>query len=62
MAKHLQSGDKRAADHFSSILHPTRRTALSLAIAIALGMPGMVQAQAAPATEGELEELSLIHI
>ncbi|MBP7607861.1 MAG: TonB-dependent receptor [Steroidobacteraceae bacterium] len=57
MAKHLQSGDKRAADHFSSILHPTRRTALSLAIAIALGMPGMVQAQAAPATEGELEEI-----
>ena len=57
MAKHLQSGDKRAADHFSSILYPTRRTALSLAIAIALGMPGMVQAQAAPAAEGELEEI-----
>ncbi len=57
MAKQLQSGDKRAADHFSSILYPTRRTALSLAIAIALGMPGMVQAQAAPAAEGELEEI-----
>jgi len=57
VAKHLQSGDKRAADHFSSILYPTRRTALSLAIAIALGMPGMVQAQTAPAAEGELEEI-----
>ena len=57
MAKHLQSGDKRAADRFSSILYPTRRTALSLAIAIALGMPGMVQAQDAPAAEGELEEI-----
>ncbi|MCX7052909.1 MAG: TonB-dependent receptor [Proteobacteria bacterium] len=57
MAKHLQSGDKRAADRFSSILYPTRRTALSLAIAIALGMPGMVQAQTAPAAEGELEEI-----
>ena len=57
MAKHLHSGDKRAADHFSSILNPTRRTALSLAIAIALGMPGMVQAQDAPAAEGELEEI-----
>ncbi|MBK7901950.1 MAG: TonB-dependent receptor [Proteobacteria bacterium] len=57
MAKHLQSGDKRAADHFSSILYPSRGTALSLAIAIALGMPGMAQAQAAPAAEGELEEI-----
>ena len=57
MAKQLLSGDKRAADHFSSILYPTRRTALSLAIAIALGMPGMVHAQAAPAGEGELEEI-----
>ena len=57
MAKHLQSGDKRAADHFSSILYPSRGTALSLAIAIALGMPGMVQAQEAPAAEGELEEI-----
>ncbi len=57
MAKHLQSGDKRAADRFSSIHYPTRRTALSLAIALALGMPGMVQAQTAPAAEGELEEI-----
>jgi iron complex outermembrane recepter protein len=57
VAKHLQSGDKRAADHFSSILHPSRRTALSLAIAIALGMPGMAQTQEAPAAEGELEEI-----
>ncbi len=57
MAKHLQSGDKRAADRFTSILYPTRRTALSLAIAVALGMPGMVQAQDAPAAEGELEEI-----
>jgi TonB-dependent receptor len=57
VAKHLQSGDKRAADRFSSILYPTRRTALSLAIAIALGMPGMAQAQTEPAAEGELEEI-----
>ncbi len=57
MAKHLQSGDKRAADRLSSILLPTRRTALSLAIAVALGMPGIVHAQAAPAAEGELEEI-----
>ena len=57
VAKHLQSGDKRAADRFSSILYPTRRTALSLAIAVALGMPGMVQAQTAPAAGGELEEI-----
>jgi iron complex outermembrane recepter protein len=57
VAKHLQSGDKRAADHSSSILDPTRRTALSLAIAIALGLPGMVQAQEAPAAEGALEEI-----
>ncbi|MDH4167078.1 MAG: TonB-dependent receptor, partial [Gammaproteobacteria bacterium] len=57
MAKHLQSGDQRAVDRFSSILHPTRRTALSLAIAVALGLPGMVQAQTAPAAEGQLEEI-----
>ena len=57
MAKQLQSGDTRAVDRFSSILPPTRRTALSFAIAIALGMPGMVHAQAAPAAEGELEEI-----
>jgi iron complex outermembrane receptor protein len=57
VAKHLQSGDKRAADRFSSILYPTRRTALSLAIAVALGLPGMVQAQAAPAADDQLEEI-----
>ncbi|MDH4073648.1 MAG: TonB-dependent receptor plug domain-containing protein, partial [Gammaproteobacteria bacterium] len=57
MAKHLQSGDKRAADRFSSILFPTRRTALSLAIAVALGLPGMVQAQTAPAADDQLEEI-----
>ena len=57
MAKHLQSGDKRAADRFSSILYPTRRTALSLAIAVALGLPGMVQAQTAPAAADQLEEI-----
>jgi len=57
VAKHLHSGDKRAADRFTSILYPTRRTALSLAIAVALGMPGMVHAQAAPAAAGELEEI-----
>ncbi|MEY2918998.1 MAG: hypothetical protein RL261_303, partial [Pseudomonadota bacterium] len=56
MAKHLQSGDKRA-DRLNSILYPTRRTALSLAIAVALGMPGMVYAQATPAAAGELEEI-----
>lgn len=57
MAKQLQSGDTRVVDRFSSILPPTRRTALSFAIAIALGMPGMVHAQAAPAAEAELEEI-----
>ena len=57
MAKHLQSGVTRAADRFSSIIHPTRRTALSLAVAVALGMPGMVLAQEAPAAEGDLEEI-----
>ena len=57
MAKQLQSGDTRVVDRFSSILPPTRRTALSLAIAVALGMPGMVHAQDAPAAEGELEEI-----
>jgi TonB-dependent receptor len=57
VAKQLQSGDTRAVDRLSSILPPTRRTALSFAIAIALGMPGMVHAQAAPAAEGELEEI-----
>jgi len=57
VAKYLQSGDKRAADRFSSILYPTRRTALSLAIAVALGLPGMVQAQTAPAADDQLEEI-----
>jgi iron complex outermembrane recepter protein len=55
VAKHLQSGDNRA-DRFSSIIFPARRTALSFAVAVALGMPGMAMAQDAPA-EGELEEI-----
>jgi TonB-dependent receptor len=57
VAKQLQSGDTRVVDRFSSTLPHTRRTALSFAIAIALGMPGMVHAQAAPAAEAELEEI-----
>jgi iron complex outermembrane recepter protein len=55
VAKHLQSGDTRAANRFTLNHRPSRRTALSFAIAIALGMPGMVQAQAEPAAE--LEEI-----
>jgi iron complex outermembrane recepter protein len=55
VAKHLQSGDNRA-ERFSSIIFPARRTALSFAVAVALGMPGMAMAQDAPA-EGELEEI-----
>ena len=56
VAKHLQSGDTYAADRFTLNHRPSRRTALSLAVAIALGMPGMVQAQAEPAA-AELEEI-----
>jgi TonB-dependent receptor len=55
VAKHLQASELRAGDrlnlHFSA-----RRTALSLAVAVALGAPGMAYAQEAPA-EGELEEI-----
>ncbi|HEX9208859.1 MAG TPA: TonB-dependent receptor plug domain-containing protein, partial [Steroidobacteraceae bacterium] len=40
-----------------SHVHLRRRTALSLAIAVALGLPGVVLAQTAPAAEGELEEV-----
>jgi TonB-dependent receptor len=40
-----------------SHIHLRRRTALSLAIAVALGMPGALLAQETPAAEEELEEV-----
>ncbi len=45
MAKHPQPGSRRAHDSLISHLYPSRRTALSLAIAIALGLPGVAMAQ-----------------
>ena len=45
MAKHPQPGSRRAHDSLISHLYPSHRSALSLAIAIALGLPGVAMAQ-----------------
>jgi iron complex outermembrane receptor protein len=45
VAKHPQPGSRRAHDSLISNLYPSRRSALSLAIAIALGLPGVAMAQ-----------------
>jgi TonB-dependent receptor len=56
VAKHLQASEHRAGDRLTSHIL-ARRTALSLAVAVALGVPGMAFAQAATAEGEQLEEI-----
>ena len=65
VAKHPQTGSRRTHDSLISHLYPSRRSALSLAIAVALGLPGVAMAQqeevpqesAKAAEEAQLEEV-----
>jgi TonB-dependent receptor len=56
VTKLSQPGSRRE-DERLTYLHLGRRSALSLAIAVALGLPGAVLAQDAPAADAELEEV-----
>ena len=56
MTKLSQPGSRRE-DERLTYLHLGRRSALSLAVAVALGLPGAVLAQDAPAADAELEEI-----
>ncbi len=57
MAKHSKSVTGRTGERLPSFLHLNRRSALSLAIATALALPGLSLAQDAPPASGELEEV-----
>lgn len=60
MTKLSHAGAITAGERLTSHLYPKRRTALSLAIAVALGLPAVGYAQAtppAPPAEEELEEV-----
>jgi len=60
VTKQSHAGAITAGERLTSHLYPKRRTALSLAIAVALGLPAVGYAQAtppAPAAEEELEEV-----
>lgn len=60
MTKLSHAGAITAGERLTSHLYPKRRTALSLAIAVALGLPAIGYAQAtppAPPAEEELEEV-----
>jgi TonB-dependent receptor len=57
VAKLLSRGASQTGNRLSAMLYPTRRSALSLAIAVALALPGVSHAQAAPPATGELEEI-----
>jgi TonB-dependent receptor len=56
VTKLSQPGSRRE-DERLTYLHLGRRSALSLAVAVALGLPGAVLAQDAPAADAELEEI-----
>jgi iron complex outermembrane recepter protein len=56
VAKHLQASELRAGDRPTSHIF-ARRTALSLAVAVALGAPGLAFAQVATAEGEQLEEI-----
>jgi TonB-dependent receptor len=56
VTKLSQPGSSRKVEHLT-YLHLGRRSALSLAIAVALGLPGAVLAQDTPVADAELEEI-----
>jgi len=56
VTKLSQPGSRRE-DERLTYLHLGRRSALSLAVAVALGLPGAVLAQDAPVADAELEEI-----